>query len=169
MVKHSLVGKLCQYQRIHLDKRLFTYQLNEQQKAELEYTLQLWHDNSNISSKTLIPSWFYHKFVKNITCPDPISYHTPYIISPSDNAIQTFNPELIIKIKTLLIIDHKAFDAKINGITVFTRNMLKVLDGENDIDNTYWVDEEWIEPYCCKETYIDDLKAKMLNKLRQNI
>ena len=46
--------------------------------------------------------------------------------------------------------------------------MLKTLFVSDDNAQTYWLDEKWIEPYAHAETYMDDLKARMLNKLRQN-
>ena len=48
------------------------------------------------------------------------------------------------------------------------RTIFKSLSITDDIAKTYWIDEKWVEPYAHAETYMDDLKARMLNKLRQN-
>lgn len=164
MSRHSLIGKLCQYQRNHRNKLLFTHEITEQQKAEITYSFL--HENSTISARTYVPTWFYFRYHKcdNLDWPEPKNYHVPYI--QPDNE---FGDEESDKIKTFLVIDTKKFNAKINGFQLFTRTVYKILMVVNDITKVCWVDEEWIEPYAGCETYIDDLKAKMLNKLRQNI
>lgn len=169
MTIHTLVGKLCQYRSEHRDKLLFTYDLTEQEKMEVAYSFRFFEDNINISSKTLIPTWFHLRYMekfKIIDWPEPKTYHTPYFMTSLSNIR---NVDTDSKIKTFLIIDSKTFHAGINGIRLYTRTLLKALLINNDVANTYWIDEEWIEPYGGCETYVEELKMKMLNKLRQNI
>jgi len=169
MANHPLVGKLCQYKSEHRDKVLFTYTLTEQEQGEVAYSLMMWENTKKITSNTCIPSWVYMKYKDkygDMNCPDPTQYHTPYIILPT-TLTNIFNPENT-KIKHFLIVDSKTFIVKIGNIVAGKRTILKSLSVSDDIVKTYWIDEKWVEPYAHAETYLDDLKARMLNKLRQN-
>ena len=169
MANHPLIGKLCQYRSEHRDKVLFTYQLTEQELGEVAYSLMMWENTKKITSNTCIPSWFYMKYRErygDLTCEDPYDYHTPYAVLPTI-LTEVFNPETV-KIKHFIIVDSKTFITKIGKIVAGKRTVLKALSVSDDIAKTYWIDEKWIEPYSHTETYMDDLKARMLNKLRQN-
>lgn len=169
MSKHPLIGKLCQYKSDHRDKVLFTYKLTQQDMGEITYSLMMWDNVKKITGSTCIPSWFYMKYRENhgdITCEEPTEYHTPYVIIPQVTT-KVFNPELV-KIKHFFVVDGKTFISKIGNIVAAQRTVLKVLYPCEDIVKTYWMDQDWIEPYSNIETYMDDLKARMLNKIRQN-
>jgi len=168
-MSHHFIGKLCQYKSEHKEKVLFTYSLSEEELAEIKYTINIWNDQKSINSYTNIPTWYYSKYIKNqkTTDPDPTTYHTPYVIKLYDDPSYMFEPEKI-KIKSFLIVDSKTFSVKIGNIVAGQRTFLKVLFTTSDMASFCWVDQEWIELYSIKETYVEQLKAKMLNKLRQN-
>jgi hypothetical protein len=169
MANHPIVGKLCQYKSEHRDKVLFTYALTEQEQGEVSYSLMTWENTKKITGNTCIPSWMYMKYKEkygDINCPDPTQYHVPYVVLPT-TLTEIWNPEAT-KIKHFLIVDSKTFIAKIGNVVAGRRTILKSLSITDDIAKTYWIDEKWIEPYAHAETYMDDLKARMLNKLRQN-
>ena len=54
MVKHSLIGKLCQYKSDHRDKVLFAYHVSEEEKKEIEYSLLIWDGATGITANTLM-------------------------------------------------------------------------------------------------------------------
>lgn len=165
MANHPLIGKLCQYRSEHRDKILFTYKLTKQEVSEVCY----WDNTCKLTSNTCIPSWFCVKYEErygDLNYEEPKDYHTPYAVLPT-TLTEVFKPEAI-KIKHFLVVDSKTFTVKINKIIAGKRTVLKALSVTDDVAKTYWIDEKWIEPYSNSETYMDDLKARMLNKLRQN-
>lgn len=166
---HDLIGKLCQYKSEHRDKVLFTYNLSEKDLAEVRYSIHIWDNEKAITSNTAIPSWYYLKFMGgkgSPPCPDPYTFNTPYACLPNTSA-NIFTPGAD-RVRHFLVIDSKTFVSKIGKIEVAKRTMLKTLFVSDDNAQTYWLDEKWIAPYAHAETYLDDLKARMLNKLRQN-
>jgi hypothetical protein len=173
MTKHHLIGKLCQYKSDHRDKVLFTYKVSEEEKKEIEYSLLFWDGASGITANTLIPVWHYHKYMEyrrhnQEACPDPTTYHTPYVVRIPTPTI-AWNPNnSSAKIQNFLVVDAKVFVAKIGNVIASQRTVLKALFTSEDSGEMFWVDEKWIEPYSAKETYLEDLKGKLLNKLRQN-
>lgn len=169
MSKHPLIGKLCQYKSEHRDKVLFTYNLTQQDLGEITYSLMMWDNTKKLTGSTMIPSWFYMKYREqhgDVCSEEPMDYHTPYAILPQ-TLPSIFNPEAV-KIKHFLVVDSKSFISKIGKIVAGQRTVLKVLYPCEDIVKTYWIDQNWIEPYSHSETYMDDLKVRMLNKIRQN-
>lgn len=87
MSKHPLIGKLCQYKSEHRDKVLFTFKVSVEEMKEIKFSMLIWDDNENISANTMIPSWYYQKYIeyrrhKQDICPDPLTYHTPYALKP---------------------------------------------------------------------------------------
>mgnify|MGYP006282118607 CR=1 FL=1 len=173
MGKHPFIGKLCQYKSEHRNKVLFTYKVSEDEMKEIKYSLLIWDERDRVSANTMIPTWYYQKYIvagrhDQGPCPDPDSYHTPYAIKYSiSNGSWVFN-YAEEKVETFLIIDSKKFVAKIGNIVAGERTLLKALFSDEDDSKTFWLDEKWIEPFSSKETYMEVLKARMLNKLRQN-
>jgi hypothetical protein len=170
MSKHPLIGKLCQYKSEHRDKVLFTFSVSEEELKEIKFSMLIWDDSERITANTMIPSWYYQKYIeyrrhKQEICPDPTTYHTPYAVKPH---IPFDANEKDAEIKNFLVIDIKRFITKIGKIVAGERVMLKILYANEDGSNTFWVDEKWIEPSGFKGTYLEDLKSRMLNKLRQN-
>ena len=166
---HDLIGKLCQYKSEHRDKVLFTYNLSEKDLAEVRYSIHIWDDEKAITGNTAIPSWYYVRFMGrkgNKGCPDPYTFNTPYACLP--NTLSNIFTPGADKVHHFLVIDSKMFINKIGKIEAGKRIMLKTLFVSDDNAQTYWLDEKWVEPYAHAETYMDDLKARMLNKLRQN-
>lgn len=169
MSKHPLIGKLCQYKSEHRDKVLFTHNIAEKDIYEILYMYRVWDHAKKLTGSTMIPSWFYMKYKEeygDVCSEEPREYHTPYAILPQ-TLPSIFNPEAV-KIKSFLIVDSKSFISKIGKIVAGQRTILKVLYPGEDIVYTYWMDQDWIEPYSHTETYMDQLKARMLNKMRQN-
>lgn len=163
MAKHHLIGKLCQYKSEHRNKVLFTFDISKDDIHKLEFHLQLWQPQDRITSKTMIPTWYYNSSFKGQPAPKPSTYHTPYFyLTNIDNNFFNNTPE---SIQNFLIVDSCTLALKFRNKTINHRVFLKALliDGEDSA--FHWLDADWVEPYTGRETYMDDLKAKLLAKL----
>jgi hypothetical protein len=163
MAKHTLIGKLCQYKALHRDKVLFTFPIPENDIPRLEYSLQLWNPTDKITSNSLIPTWYYIASYKGIPFPKPSTYNTPYTCIPYKENQYIF--ETSEKVINFLVVDSCSFSIKIRNLIIGKRTFLKALVADQEQGMFYWLDSEWIEPYEGLETYMDVLKARMLDKL----